>query len=317
MATTPLVVALAPWTLKGTIYSFMFYISPSSAEALQSQKSFLYSPLEAASSFSDGKMIGGLASVQIIRYTESPVGPYNEFILVPGKFEYEVDVKDKEGNTKKETRNNLRVTRIYVSQAATCWNGRNSELCPSHFTEKKIDITDWNIPKHLADFEFKTLANNAIRVSVYPLEIIGSGTKRTRSGTPFFSAIYKPISYAPSFPLSTAAARYVGLDLTLVQPPLPDGTSSSEKELVGTEQWCEVMPLEWSRKTSLGWWDLKAGVATEEDALLGGDRSTGSGGSGTGYENWWPGIGRWRIGLMMEDAVIGFPEGERWNGPDE
>lgn len=317
MATTPLIVALAPWTLKGTIYSFMFFISPSSAEALQSQKSLLYSPLEAASSFSDGKMTGGLASVQIIRYTESPVGPYDEFILVPGKFEYEVEVKDKEGNPKKEKRKNLRVTRIYVSQAATCWNGRNSELCPSHFTEKRIDSTDWNIPKHLADFEFKPLANNAVRISVFPLEMSGSGTKRTRSSSPFFSAIYKPISYAPSFPLSTSAAKYVGLDLTLVQPPLPDGTASSQKELVGTQQWCEVMPLEWSRKTSLGWWDLKAGEATEEDALLGGDRSTGSGGSGTGYENWWPGIGRWRIGLMMEDAVIGFPEGERWNGPDE
>jgi len=317
MATTPLVVALAPWTLKGTVYSFMFYISLSSAEALQSQKPLLYSPLEAASSFSDGKLIGGLASVQIIRYTESPVGPYDEFILVPGKFQYEVEVKDKDGNIRKETRENLRVTRIYVSQAATCWNGRNSELCPCHFTEHRIEKIDWNIPKHLADFEFKPLANNAVRISVFPLEISGSGTKRTRSSSPFFSAVYKPISYAPCFPLSTAAAKYVGLDLNLVQPPLPDGTASSEKELIGTEQWCEVMPLEWSRKTSLGWWDLKAGEVTEEDALLNNDSDGGAAGNGTGYENWWPGIGGWRIGLMMEDAMIGFPEGKRWDGPAE
>ncbi|PVH79951.1 hypothetical protein DL98DRAFT_549382 [Cadophora sp. DSE1049] len=299
MATTPPVVALAPWTLKGTIYSFMFYISSSSAQALQSQKTLLYSPLEAASSFSEGKLIGGLASVQIIHYTESPVGPYDEFILVPGKFEYEVELKDKDGNVRKETKKNLRVTRIYVSQEATCWNGRNN----------------WNIPKHLADFEFEPLANNAIRISVFPLELDGSGATRTRSTSAFFSAIYKPIAYAPSFPLSTAAAKYVGLDLTLVQPPLPDGTNLSEAELVGTKQWCEVMPLEWSRKTSLGWWDLKNGEATEEDALLGRNGVVVE--DETVYENWWPGFGRWRIGLMMEDATIGFPEGKRWTGPDE
>ena len=27
--------------------------------------------------------------VQIIRHTESPVGPYDELVLVPGEFEYE------------------------------------------------------------------------------------------------------------------------------------------------------------------------------------------------------------------------------------
>ncbi|KAH7381124.1 hypothetical protein BKA64DRAFT_584236 [Cadophora sp. MPI-SDFR-AT-0126] len=299
MATTPPVVALAPWTLKGTIYSFMFYVSPSSAQALQSQKSLLYSPLEAASTFSDGKLVGGLAMVQIIRYSESPVGPYDEFILVPGKFEYEVQVTDKDGNVRKEKKGNLRVTRIYVSQAATCWNGRKN----------------WNIPKHLADFEFKPLANNALHISVWPLETSTSGPTRTRSPSPLFSATYKPISYAPSFPVSTTAARYVGLDLTLVQPPLPNGTDSSTKELVGTEQWCEVMPLEWSRKTSLGWWDLKRGEATEDDALLGGNGNGTVGGDEMGYQNWWPGFGRWRVGLMMEDATIEFPEGKRWTGP--
>ncbi|KAK0122533.1 hypothetical protein ONS96_009575 [Cadophora gregata f. sp. sojae] len=301
MAKPPPVVALAPWTLKGTIYSFMFYISPSSAKKLQPQKSLLYSPLEASSSFSDGKLIGGLASVQIIRYTESPVGPYDEFILVPGKFEYEADSKDKDGNLKKEMKQNLRVTRIYVSQEATCWNGRNN----------------WNIPKHLADFEFKPLANNAVQISVWPLEVNGSSNSRTRSESPFFSATYKPIPYIPSFPLSTKAAKYVGVDLTLVQPPLPDGTDSSKTELVGTEQWCEVMPLEWSMKTSLGWWDLKAGKKPgEADALLNGNGDENVNGDETGYENWWPGFGRWRIGLMMEDATIGFPEGKRWTGPE-
>ncbi|KAG4436734.1 hypothetical protein IFR05_007788 [Cadophora sp. M221] len=296
---TPPVVTLAPWTLKGTIYSFMFYVSSSSAQTLQDDKSLLYSPLEASSSFSSGKLVGGLASVQIIRYTESPVGPYDELVLVPGKFEYEVDAKDKDGNVKREVKKNLRVTKIYVSQVATCWNGRNN----------------WNIPKHLADFEFKPLPNNAVRVSVYPLDSPSPGTKRTRSKSPFFSAVYMPIGYAPSFPLSTSAAKYFGLDLTLVQPPLPDGTNSSEVELVGTEQWCSVMPHESSSKASLGWWDLSMGEATEEDALL--DAGGGIEGQETVHENWWPGFSRWRIGLMMEDAIIKFPEGKCWAGPEE
>lgn len=125
----PIVVALPPWKLKGTIYSFMFYVTAKDAAALQDRKSFLYSPLEANSVFSDGTLIGGLASVQVIRYTESPVGPYDEIIIVPGKFEYEIETKGGNGEVKRETKRNLRVTRIYVSQEKTCWNGRNSKIC--------------------------------------------------------------------------------------------------------------------------------------------------------------------------------------------
>jgi hypothetical protein len=104
-----------PWTLKGTVYTFLFYVSPSQAQNLPS---IAYSPLESGSSFGAAKAIGGLANVQVIRYSESPVGPYDELLLVPGKFEYEVEQGVK--------RKNLRVTRIYVSQKETCYNGRKS-----------------------------------------------------------------------------------------------------------------------------------------------------------------------------------------------
>jgi len=55
--------------------------------------------------------------VQIIRHTESPVGPYDELVLIPGKFEYESSGK----------KSNLKVSRIYVSQEKTCYNGRKSK----------------------------------------------------------------------------------------------------------------------------------------------------------------------------------------------
>lgn len=63
--------------------------------------------------------------VQIIRYKESPVGPYDEFVLVPGKFEYESNDRDDEGKGVKKS--NLKVSRIYVSQEKTSYNGRKSK----------------------------------------------------------------------------------------------------------------------------------------------------------------------------------------------
>jgi hypothetical protein len=65
-------------------------------------------------------MVGGLGMIQVIRYTESPVGPYDELVIVPGGFEWE--------DAKKIKKRNVRVTRIYVSQKETCWNGRKSEF---------------------------------------------------------------------------------------------------------------------------------------------------------------------------------------------
>jgi hypothetical protein len=168
---------------------------------------------------------------------------------------------------------------------------------------------DWNIPKHLAKFTFEDLPNGAVRIAVHPLETDSKGIESIPSKTPFFAATYKDIRYLPSFPSSTGPARYLGLDLSLVQPPLPEGKGA----LGGTEEWCQLMPLEYSSKTSLGWWDLKrVGEANENDALLGGD-GDGDGVKGEGHENWWPGLGRWRIGMKMEDAVVEFPEGEHWS----
>jgi len=43
---------------------------------------------------------------------------------------------------------------------------------------------------------------------------------------------------------------------------------------------------------------------------------TSSGAQKVENENWWPGSGRWKIGMIMEDADIGFPEGEYWKGPN-
>ncbi len=61
---------------------------------------------------------------QIIRYSDTPVGTYDELALLPGYF----NGVGPEGKKRKD----LRVTGIWVSQEATLMNGRRN----------------WNIPKY-------------------------------------------------------------------------------------------------------------------------------------------------------------------------
>jgi hypothetical protein len=119
--------------------------------------------------------------------------------------------------------------------------------------------------------------------------------------------------YLPSFPMSTGVAKYVGMDLSIVQPPLPEG-KGSQGELLGTKHWCQCLPLEYSNKISLGWWDLKQGEASEEDDLLGRDDDRAERAT-AGYENL--STRRRRVGLKMEDATIEFPEGKYGNEPKQ
>lgn len=115
----------------------MNYTSAKAASVLAEDKLWLYAPLELNSSFASGKLVGGLGMVQVIRYTESPVGPYDEIVVVPGAFEREEVVVGKNGEKKKVKKRNLKCTRIYVSQEKTCWNGRKSECC-SNLSRKLI-----------------------------------------------------------------------------------------------------------------------------------------------------------------------------------
>ncbi|CAG8957389.1 hypothetical protein HYFRA_00010815 [Hymenoscyphus fraxineus] len=285
----PIALAPPPWTLKGTLYTFPIYVTPQEALDL-SENQFIYAPLEAKSGRAEDKFLGGLATVQIFRYSESPAGPYDELLIVPGKFEYDFEIEGQ--GTEKRT--NLRVSRIYVSQEKTCWNGRKN----------------WNIPKHLAHFKFQDLPNGATKISVYPLEPDTAGIESRIPALPFFSATYKDTPYFPSFPSSTETASYFGLDLNLVQPPLPEGRGALG-ELPGTDQWCKLLPVITSPKTSIGWWDMKGGDANQEDSLL---EREGNEATSAGFENWWPGIGRWRFGMKMEDATILFGVPETWGG---
>jgi hypothetical protein len=81
-----------------------------------------YSPLERNSTAMQGNYIGVLGTLLVVRYSETPVGPYDEFVILPGYFEYPRTLPD--GTV--EIRETIRGTRFYVSQKYTNWNGRVS-----------------------------------------------------------------------------------------------------------------------------------------------------------------------------------------------
>ena len=108
------VLAPPPWSCKCTAYVLPFFYSASSGLPVD----LAYARLEAASPLfisksGAGAYKGGLCMLQIIRYTETPVGPYDEMALLPGDFA-----------TPETKEQNMRITRIYVSQKDTCYNGQ-------------------------------------------------------------------------------------------------------------------------------------------------------------------------------------------------
>ncbi|KAM0214834.1 hypothetical protein ACHAQI_003316 [Fusarium lateritium] len=272
-----------PWTLKGDIYAFVFWTSR--AQVKDGLPGMAYSPLEGQSSFAtDTKALGGLSMFQVIRYTDSPVGPYDELLFAPGSFGYERD--DESGRRVREK--GVKITRIYVSQRDTCYNGRKN----------------WNVPKHLAKFAWTSNSDGSTTVKVYPHDTVHSPRDSASSEstspdlTPFFQATFKPVRYTPSFTFRTSWLNYLGYKTTLVFPPLPEG-SGSQGELVGTDHWCYVVPEQSSSKCMLGWFDIEQ--HRDEDG-----KPTGA------FENFWPGLSKWQMGIKMEDSIIEFGHPETW-----
>lgn len=122
-ANAAITAAPAPWACRATVYSAVFWVSASQA-ADPGFSAAAYAPLERDAPFGrEGAPEGGLATVMLVRYQDTPVGTYDEMMLLPGKFGFEVD---RAGRRVRERK--LRITRIYVSQRNTTWNGRTSEL---------------------------------------------------------------------------------------------------------------------------------------------------------------------------------------------
>lgn len=177
--------------------------------------------------------------------------------------------------------------------------------------------------RHLARFEFKPLSESGlisssghprppITISVFPPDAVDSILK------PFFTTKIQPLSYLPrsySFPFNSTWAAYFGFSSHLIQPPLPSGSTAEE---CGTVKWVKAKPELRSKSTRVVWWDMRqpqkeAGVErgeetgqAENDLLLAPDEASNQAKS----PNWWPGLGRWRIGLWLDNAILELGEAE-------
>jgi len=106
-----------PWTLKGEGIILIYRFDKTWVEGA----GLLPPSLQ-------GKARGGLGYVMLVDYQESPVGPYRELLLIPGKF----------GKKGKQT-----ITHIFVDSPQSLSSGRKN----------------WNIPKELASFHWKKEKN--------------------------------------------------------------------------------------------------------------------------------------------------------------
>lgn len=159
-------------------------------------------------------------------------------------------------------------------------------------------LADWNTPKHLARFDWHFGPGGAVTVKVYPHDTHGDASEAQPSAVPFFQATWAPIRFVPAFPFATGWVNRLGLDTTLVMPPLPRGRGS-RGELPGTDAWCSLVPNQYSRRTRLGWFDIAqpeaaADAAADDDAAP------------EHHPNFWPGLRRWQLGLKMENADLRF-----------
>ena len=260
----------------------------------------VYDPLqESWGEQENGEFKGGLGAVMVVRYEDTPVGPYDELILVPGNFTVP---QPSNGGLLKIPKKALRISRIYVSQRTTVYNGR----------------LNWNIPKHLARFEFSAPVMKAnaspptsLNIQVYPPDSKGG------DGTaPFFKCTLTPWRWIPAIPTNTA---YVPMSLLNVQPPLSEPAGRSTAATFESELDTPIDPYDISKKN-------------EETLLVGTERWVGfelqakcrargcwvqTGGEDHGdeeeEEKWWPRtLKLWSVGAWMEGGVFEIAEGLEW-----
>lgn len=158
------------------------------------------------------------------------------------------------------------------------------------------------MPKHLASFEWSDLPDGSKHVKVFPHDLTGDPAESLPSPRPFFQLTFKTVPWVPTFPATTKIYRWLGRDTGLVAPPLPQGRAP---ELVGTGRWAKG-DLDFSTwRANVGWFDLRQG----------GDGVDGADGDDEIFENFWPGLERWVLGLRLDDVDVYIPPAVKWDAP--
>ncbi|KAF8271041.1 hypothetical protein EI94DRAFT_1569136 [Lactarius quietus] len=214
-----------PWTLRVKVYSFFTSVKPGNSEdpVLQGLPPGSYHPSEtvhpSALALVDGSQQwkGGRTGVVLARYEDSPAGPYDELIV---SFRF---------SNPHQNGTNWRITNIYVSSRQSIWNGRKN----------------WNIPKHLARFNFVPTGPVTSNVEIFLPD----------AERPFFTASLTD-SRLPAIPLYPSLIKpFTGL----VQPPLLPG-HPEDIEIGTDDEWLSIAP------SYNGRWQL-AYIRPSEDGL--------------------------------------------------
>lgn len=211
-AESPFADAPAPWHCEGECFWLFGY-----ARGGTYPPPVAFNTLEGASSYADpetsGAFKGGLMFVMIVRYTSSPVGPYDELMYVPGQFAVPPN---------KSAAN--RITRIYVSTKESVYNGRKN----------------WNIPKHVAHFTFVPSGAASASPSALPYSRIAVAPPDAPED-PFFV-----LDLAPTLLLGRGVlpfnSRFVPFSSRIACPPLPQSERWKEDACVGTDRWVALTP---------------------------------------------------------------------------
>jgi len=224
---SPPAVIPPPWLFKTKLYFFTTPLKPANRDdpLLQGLPPGSYNPGETihpsarAPVKGSPQWKGGMFKVVIVRYEDTPIGPYDELIAASDGFANPY-----------EKGTSSRITNIYVDSRKSIWYGRKnwSMSLWSIFLTCVIDIRhSLDIPKHLAHFEFtqtdpKTLS---VKVSLPDAKV------------PFFSASVTESSI-PSFPIPSFILNPF---MRIVQPPL---TASNPPDLLvaSRDEWITVTP---------------------------------------------------------------------------
>ncbi|BGP16154.1 hypothetical protein JCM10213_006088 [Rhodosporidiobolus nylandii] len=203
--------AIPPWDMTGKGWIFPIYTRFSETPIPLPDGN--YATLEKGGpSDQSGSFHGGVGVVMIVRYDASPVGPYDELLMVPGLFS-----RKKTGSDKVDYQFSL--TRIYVSQDASTFNGRKN----------------WSIAKHRATFEWTPQPNGGTLVEVsHPHD----------PSSPFFRAVLRNSALTPfSVPCRTSWLHWrlskwlmSGYTNTLYQLPLDGAHEADEAKVASVKE---------------------------------------------------------------------------------
>ncbi|KAJ3476529.1 hypothetical protein NLI96_g11098 [Meripilus lineatus] len=158
-----------------------------------------------------GEFRGGLSTIVILRYFETPIGAFDELIWFPGKFAVPLD------NTEA-----TRVGRMYVSNRDAIYNGR--KYC--------------NVPKERGRFTFirdpqaKPGTMPYSKVTVAPWDRPDDPCFVIEMSSTWFSR--------PILPFNT---KLLGNAMYMVQPPLPESPNWRNDGMVGTRDWRGFKPV--------------------------------------------------------------------------